>query len=347
MAFLYNLGIYLFTLGLHLAAPFHPKAGKWVAGRRHWRTRYRQEFQKKSRVLWVHAASLGEFEQGRPIIEAWRTQHPDWQIVLTFFSPSGYEVRRQYPQADYIAYLPADTPRNAADFLDIIQPDAAVFVKYEFWFNYLAALRRRSLKGGIYSAGTPTLLVSALFREKQPFFQAWGGFWRRGLTTFTHFFVQNQASARLLQSVGFQNVTVAGDTRIDRVLQIAAGVPENDLVKGFVSAPLAPPSPLVKGGSGIEEHETAKSSLMADPDRLNASEPGSPPFTGGDGGAHSTTQNTETLGQERDSAAPLAPPSPPVKGGSGIERKEAIHPSLIENDSKKEHNPTAELNPSP
>ncbi len=320
MAWLYSLAMHTFTLGLHLAAWLHPKARKWVAGRRDWRRRYRQAFQKTGRVLWVHAASLGEFEQGRPIIEACRQQFPDWQVVLTFFSPSGYEVRRHYPHADFVAYLPADTRRNAADFLSIIQPDAAIFVKYEFWFNYLRALQQR---------GTPTLLVSALFRKQQPFFQPWGGFWRRGLRAFTWFFVQDEASAILLQSIGFQNVTVAGDTRIDRVLQIAEAAPANDLVGVFVGdapAPEAPPSPPVKGGDGIVENETNDLPPTAQLDAL-------PPFTGGSGGAHPTEDPTlkahdnEEYRDSRieDTPAPEAPPSPPVKRGDGIVESIADH----------------------
>lgn len=258
MAVVYNFGIYVFTLGLHLAALFYPKARKWVAGRRNWRRRYRLAFQKTSPVLWVHAASLGEFEQGRPIIERCRQQFPDWQIVLTFFSPSGFEVRHHYAQADFIAYLPADTPRNAVDFLDIIQPDAVVFVKYEFWFNYLRALRGR---------GIPTILVSALFRAQQPFFQPWGGFWREGLRAFPHFFVQNESSAQLLGSIGFQNVTVAGDTRVDRVLEIAAAAPGNGLVESFLRRDLAAPILII--GSAWEADETILASVLQNQQTTN------------------------------------------------------------------------------
>lgn len=227
MTTVYEIIIRGFVLMLRLAAFFHPKAKKWIAGRRRWRTRYRADFQKKNRVLWVHAASLGEFEQGRPVIEMVREKWPDWQVVLTFFSPSGYEIRQNYPHADFIAYLPADTCRNARDFLQIIQPDAAIIIKYEFWANYLFALKKRR---------TPTLLVSALFRENQPFFRWYGGLWRRMLRCFTHVFVQNEASEKLLRGLGFQNVTTAGDTRVDRVLRIAAEAPENELVKKFTSS---------------------------------------------------------------------------------------------------------------
>ena len=241
---LYELLMRLLVLGIRLAAFFNPKARLWVEGRRNWRENYRtttneqrttsneqratnnkqQTTSNKQQTLWLHAASLGEFEQGRPVIEAFREQFPDWKIVLTFFSPSGYEIRKDYPHADFVCYLPADTRRNARDFLDLIKPDVAIFVKYEFWANYLFELKKRDI---------PTLLVSALFRETQPFFQWYGGFWRKMLGCFTHFFVQNQHSAKLLQRIGFQNVTVAGDTRVDRVLKIAERVKENEIVAAF------------------------------------------------------------------------------------------------------------------
>lgn len=224
---LYTLAIHLLTVGIHVAALFHPKAKQWVEGRRRWRERTLPStvHRPPSTIIWLHAASLGEFEQGRPIIETLRERHPEWRIVLTFFSPSGYEVRKNYTHADLVCYLPADTPRNAADFLDLIRPDVAIFVKYEFWANYLLELKKR---------GTPTLLVSALFREKQPFFQWHGGFWRQMLSSFSHFFVQNEPSERLLQSIGFQNITVAGDTRVDRVLNLAAHAAENEVAAAFV-----------------------------------------------------------------------------------------------------------------
>jgi len=226
MRLLYDLAIRLFVSGMHLAAFFHPKARLWVKGRSNWRERYRfpEREGTRAKLLWVHAASLGEFEQGRPVIESFREQHPDGRILLTFFSPSGYEIRKNYPYADLVCYLPADTRRNAADFMDLFQPDAAIFVKYEFWGNYLFELKKR---------GIPTLLVSALFREKQPFFKWYGGFWRKMLGCFTHFFVQNEVSANLLRGIGFQNATVAGDTRVDRVINIASQVTENEVVARF------------------------------------------------------------------------------------------------------------------
>ncbi len=201
-----------------------------------------------SKTLWLHAASLGEFEQGRPVIEAFREQFPGWRIVLTFFSPSGFEVRKNYPQADLVCYLPADTRRNARDFLDLIKPDAVIFVKYEFWANYLLELKKR---------GIPTLLVSALFRDSQPFFRWYGGFWRQMLGCFTHIFVQNEIAAKLLQSIGVQNITVAGDTRVDRVLKIAEGTGENEVVVAFMGG-----CPPLEGGRGEEIPEPGLSSPL-------------------------------------------------------------------------------------
>ena len=225
LRFLYDLFIGAMSVGMHVAALFNEKTRKGIGGRRNWRTLLRVSLlAEKKPTVWVHAASLGEFEQGRPVIEAIRAQFPDWRIVLTFFSPSGFEIRKNYAQADLVCYLPLDTRRNAFDFLEIIRPDVAIFVKYEFWANYLFELKKR---------GIPTLLVSALFREKQPFFQWYGAFWRRMLACFSHFFVQNHFSEKLLQSIGFQNITVAGDTRVDRVLQLAAQAPENAVLKSF------------------------------------------------------------------------------------------------------------------
>jgi len=243
----------LMNLGMWLAALFNPKARKWVEGRRNWRQQYQADMVGASGVLWVHAASLGEFEQGRPLIEAFRTRHPDWKIVLSFFSPSGYEIRKNYPYADLICYLPADTRRNARDFLDIIRPDAAIFVKYEFWGNYLHELKKRN---------TPTLLVSALFRPEQPFFQWYGAYWRDMLRCFTHFFVQNKDAENLLQSIGFHNITVAGDTRVDRVLTIAAQAPENELVAAFTAGQ----APVLIAGSSWEADEKIYLPVLQEPE---------------------------------------------------------------------------------
>ena len=235
MRLLYDFAIQLLSLGIQLAALFNPKAQLWVKGRHHWRQHLPARFKRRNaKVLWVHAASLGEFEQGRPLIETFRAKHPDWKIVLSFFSPSGYEIRKEYPHADLICYLPADTRQNARDFLEIIQPDVAIFVKYEFWANYLFELKKR---------GVTTLLVSALFRPSQPFFKVYGGFWRKMLDCFTHIFVQNESSAALLKSIGWSQesrLTVAGDTRVDRVLKIAASAQENAVVQAFAAGAEGP-----------------------------------------------------------------------------------------------------------
>ncbi len=221
----YDFLIFLAGGCTKLAVHFSPKIQLWVAGRKNWRTRFAQNFSKKGKVLWVHVSSLGEFEQGRPVIETFRERFPGWQIVLTFFSPSGFEIRKNYAHADFVAYLPLDSRRNVRDFLDLVQPDTAIFVKYDFWRNYLAALKKR---------GVPTILVSAVFRKNQPFFKFYGNFWRQMLACFSHIFVQDLKSQNLLQTIGFQNVTVAGDTRIDRVLAIVETAPSNEKVLHFL-----------------------------------------------------------------------------------------------------------------
>jgi len=209
----YNLGILGMVLGYRLASLFHGKARKWVRGRIGWDDRLFQELYNwpESRPrLWIHCASLGEFEQGRPLIEAIREQHPDYLVILTFFSPSGYELRRNYDGADLVCYLPADIPTSVRLFLDITRPDLVVFVKYEFWFNYLKEVQRREI---------PLILISALFRPGQIFFRWYGRWFRQVLARFDHIFTQHTKSSELLASFGIPSI-VAGDTRIDRVLQI-------------------------------------------------------------------------------------------------------------------------------
>ncbi len=225
--YIYNITMHALCLGQWLAAPFSPKIRLGLAGRRHWREHLtNQTAALQGKRLWVHVASLGEFEQGRPFIEAFRQQQPDWQVVLTFFSPSGYELRKNYAHAEVVAYLPIDTPTNARDFLDLVRPNLVVFVKYEFWANYLLQTRAR---------GIPLLLIAALFRPNQPFFKPYGRFGQRVLHCFTHIFVQTPGAADLLHDIGYATTTVAGDTRIDRVLQIAAAPPPNPTVARFAA----------------------------------------------------------------------------------------------------------------
>ena len=223
---LYDLGIRLYTWSIALASPFNAKAKAWSKGRKNWEGRLKEQMQSRTPapLVWIHCASLGEFEQGRPVIEGLKERMPDHQILLTFFSPSGYELRKDYPLADFIAYLPADTRSNAGKFLDLTQPELIIFVKYEFWINFLEESFRRDI---------PVLLVSALFRPGQPFFRAWGKIFRKLLPRFERIFVQNESSAIMLKNLGLENHVVAGDTRIDRVGQIADQAPSYPLLERF------------------------------------------------------------------------------------------------------------------
>lgn len=197
--------------GIRCAAPFNSKARLWKDGRR--RLFDKLKALGSHRVAWFHAASLGEFEQGRPVIEAFRKARPEYKILVTFFSPSGYEIRKNYSGADCICYLPTDTPKNVRRFMQIVHPEIAVFIKYEFWYNYLTAMQK---------AGTRLYLISAIFRKEQIFFKPYGGLFRRALEAFTHLFVQDENSKQLLHEIGIDAVSIAGDTRFDRVFTIAS-----------------------------------------------------------------------------------------------------------------------------
>ncbi|MBX2896431.1 MAG: 3-deoxy-D-manno-octulosonic acid transferase [Cyclobacteriaceae bacterium] len=205
----YSLAIHLLRLAYWLAALFHPKAKLFVNGRKHIFTRLNAAVSNQSgKLIWMHCASLGEFEQGRPVLEMIRKEFPAYKILLTFFSPSGYEVRRNYAGADFIFYLPWDTHRNARRFVAITKPALAIFVKYEFWYNYTTTLKQHQV---------PILSISSIFRENQLFFKWYGSIFRKILQNFHHFFVQNEQSVRLLKNIGIFAVTLAGDTRFDRV----------------------------------------------------------------------------------------------------------------------------------
>ncbi len=220
----YNIAIILYGWAIRLASIRHHKAKCWVEGRHDLFERMERVINRKARIAWFHVASLGEFEQGRPLIEELRRQHPEYKILLTFFSPSGYEIRKRYPGADYIFYLPLDTPRNVRCFLNTVHPEIAIFVKYEFWLNMLHELRRRSIR---------TYVVSAIFRRNSIFFRFYGGLWREALECFEMMFVQNNESKELLAELGFDNVIVAGDTRFDRVAAIAAQAKRIELIERF------------------------------------------------------------------------------------------------------------------
>lgn len=211
MKLLYNCGIRLMDAGIRCAAPFNDKARLWKEGRRGLFEKL--ESLESQRVAWFHAASLGEFEQGRPVIEAFRERCPEYKILVTFFSPSGYEIRKNYSGADCICYLPVDTPKNVRRFMQLVRPEIAVFIKYEFWYNYLTAMQK---------AGTRLYLISAIFRQDQIFFKPHGGLFRQALSAFTHLFVQDDSSKRLLHEIGIDRVSIAGDTRFDRVYTIAS-----------------------------------------------------------------------------------------------------------------------------
>lgn len=226
MAFFYNIGISAYTQAIRLASPFNEKASLWIKGRKNIWEKIRNIKKGSNRLIWFHAASLGEFEQGRPVMEALKKEQPDTQIVLTFFSPSGYEIRKNYQGADYVLYLPSDTPRHARRFVEWLQPDAAVFIKYEYWFNYLNQLHKHQI---------PTYLISAIFRKEQPFFKSWGGLHRKMLHFFTRMFIQDEESSRLLSSIGIHSFQQTGDTRFDRVKQIAETARSIDKVEIFLN----------------------------------------------------------------------------------------------------------------
>jgi 3-deoxy-D-manno-octulosonic-acid transferase len=212
MRFLYNTGIHFYHFLIWLVSFRNQKARKWLSGRKNLFEKIQKVVISGEPLLWFHVSSLGEFEQARPVIEGVKQDFPAYRILLTFFSPSGYELKKAYPHADYVFYLPLDTPRNAARFLDIVKPDKVFFVKYEFWYNFLTELKKREI---------PTYIFSALFRPSQPFFRPWGKWFRKALKTYTHIFVQNKSSYDILQKFGFDNVSISGDTRLDRVAQIA------------------------------------------------------------------------------------------------------------------------------
>lgn len=221
---LYTLGIHLYQGILRLAALRNRKARLMLDGRKQTLSAIRAVRKDGEKWLWLHAASLGEFEQGRPMLERLRSEKPEWKIALTFYSPSGYEIRKNWQGADVVAYLPADTPRAMNSFLDALRPDMAVIVKYEFWRNMLVQLKKRLIS---------TYLISAIFRPDQLFFKPWGGSHANMLRCFTHLYVQDKQSRKLLEKIGVKNVSVAGDTRFDRVTDIKNAAKEIPELESF------------------------------------------------------------------------------------------------------------------
>ena len=221
---LYNIGIYTYKQLVRIAGCRNPKARKLTEGQKTVFSYLEAAADPEGGYIWFHASSLGEFEQARPLIESFKKRFPDRKIALTFFSPSGYEVRKDYPLADLVCYLPFDLPRNVERFLGLVKPAVAIFIKYEFWGNYLRSLHRR---------GIPTYIVSAIFRPKQIFFRAYGELFRRMLRVYTHLYVQNEESRALLAGIGIDRVSVVGDTRFDRVVDIRRQAKDLPLVKAF------------------------------------------------------------------------------------------------------------------
>jgi 3-deoxy-D-manno-octulosonic-acid transferase len=226
MRLIYNAGIFFYSAIAWIIAPFNQKAHAWVDGRKNWFDSLKQKVIPGEKYIWIHCASLGEFEQGRPVIESLKKERPASRILLTFFSPSGYEIRKDYPLADIICYLPYDTFRNAEKFISLVNPSIAILVKYEFWDNFISAIYRKQI---------PLYLISGIYRKEQHFFTWYGGFFRKMLRKFTRIFVQDKESSDLLGTIGITDVVVAGDTRFDRVAEIAGKakeIPQIELFRG-------------------------------------------------------------------------------------------------------------------
>ncbi len=243
----YQFMIRAYLASIHLASLWNSKAKKWVAGRRNWEQKLEESLQPNSEYIWVHCSSLGEFEQGRPLIEA-ISSRTKFKVVLTFFSPSGYEIRKKYPKAS-VHYLPLDTKSNAQKFLNQVQPKLAIFVKYEFWPNFIDALEKRNI---------PLYLISGIFRPNQFLFSKSGKFIQKRLRKFSHFFLQDQGSADLLTGIGIQNHTLAGDTRFDQVIHIRESgkpIPQIESFKGDSSL-------FISGSSWPIDEELMKETLL-------------------------------------------------------------------------------------
>lgn len=247
--FLYNVFLVLFKAGVNIAALFNKKAEKWVKGRKDIFLKLEETIPKDEKIIWMHCASLGEFEQGRPLLEKLKATYKGHKFLLTFFSPSGYEVRKDYKGADWVFYLPMDGARSAKRFLEIVHPCLVIFVKYEFWYYYLKKIKYRNI---------PLLLVSALFWKNMPFFKWYGSLQRKMLSRFDHLFVQNKESKALIDGIGLAGIcSISGDTRFDRVIEIAAGAGRIPLIEDFIDN-----SKTIIAGSTWPEDEAALQSLI-------------------------------------------------------------------------------------
>jgi 3-deoxy-D-manno-octulosonic-acid transferase len=246
MVLFYNLIIRTYYLLVLLFSNFNSKAKLWADGRKGWIDKLTSTIDRNYQTAWFHCASLGEFEQGRPLIEAYKEKHPDHKVLITFFSPSGYEIRKNYKGADYIFYLPLDTRRNAKKFISIVNPIVAIFVKYEFWYHFLNQLKRNNI---------PTYLVSAIFRPRQVFFQWYGAWNRKMLFCFNQIFIQNSESKSLLSNIKIDNTTVAGDTRFDRVFATSKTAEQLPLLDEFCKDSII----IVAGSTWPKDEELLKS----------------------------------------------------------------------------------------
>ncbi|RZL12394.1 MAG: 3-deoxy-D-manno-octulosonic acid transferase, partial [Pedobacter sp.] len=223
MLWIYNIGIGLYGFLLRIVALFNPKAKLFVDGRKNIWEQIKTKINPNDNPIWFHFASLGEFEQGRPVLETLKANNSEQKIIVTFFSPSGYEIRKNYALAD-VFYLPLDTASNAKKFMELVNPKQAIFTKYEFWFHYFKALHEKQI---------PLYLISGIFRPNQTFFKWYGGFYRSMLNYVSHFFVQNEESVSLLKSIGIDEVSLSGDTRFDRVYENAQHPKKLELIKQF------------------------------------------------------------------------------------------------------------------
>ncbi len=243
---IYDMALKGYFSVIRLLSPIHRKARLMTQGRRGLLKKLKERRDPDSKYVWIHAASLGEFEQGRPLIERLKASNPEYKICLTFFSPSGYEVRKDYPLADIVLYIPYDTSPSLRKFIDILSPEKAIFIKYEIWLHTLSYLKSKSI---------PTFLISAIFRPEQHFFRPKGEIFREGLRSFRHIFVQNEESARLLSGIGIEQVSITGDTRMDRVLDICANAKTDPIVETFAEDAHRHGKKVVIVGSSWEEDE--------------------------------------------------------------------------------------------
>jgi len=246
--FIYRLCTGFYFLLIRFYALFNHKAKAWVEGRKNWQTKLAKASKNWQGCIWFHCASLGEFEQGRPLIELIKQKHPSQKILLTFFSPSGYWVRKNYAVVDYVAYLPADTPENVQQFLNIIQPKLVIFVKYEWWYYFSKT---------IFEKGIPFYNISCIFRKEDIFFKFYGTLYRKILSFYTHLFVQDALSKKLLNNININNTSISGDTRFDRVWQNKQQVHPLPFLEQFKNK-----QPVLIGGSTYEKEDTLLIELM-------------------------------------------------------------------------------------